>query len=70
MKQYANAAAQLKTLICIRRAAVSFGASLKQALSGDAVKAAQMANKATMATADNSTKMGTDIGSIQQTFQK
>lgn len=70
MKQYANAAASAGiSANTYAEQAVSFGASLKQALGGDAVKAAQMADKAIMAMADNSAKMGTDIGSIQQTFQ-
>ena len=70
VKQYANAAAAAGiSANTYAEQAVSFGASLKQALGGDAVKAAQMADKAIMAMADNSAKMGTDIGSIQQTFQ-
>ncbi|WP_454389050.1 phage tail protein [Streptococcus sp. Marseille-Q8145] len=70
MKQYATAAASAGiSANTYAEQAVSFGASLKQALGGDAVKAAQMADKAIMAMADNSAKMGTDIGSIQQTFQ-
>lgn len=70
VKQYANAAASAGiSANTYAEQAVSFGASLKQALGGDAVKAAQMADKAIMAMADNSAKMGTDIGSIQQTFQ-
>ena len=70
VKQYANAAAAAGiSANTYAEQAVSFGASLKKALGGDAVKAAQMADKAIMAMADNSAKMGTDIGSIQQTFQ-
>ena len=70
VKQYANAAAAAGiSANTYAEQAVSFGASLKQALGGDAVKAAESANKAIMAMADNSAKMGTDIGSIQQTFQ-
>ena len=49
--------------------AVSFGASLKQAFSGDVVAAAEAANTAIMDMADNSAKMGTDIGSIQAAYQ-
>ncbi|HFI0694766.1 TPA: tape measure protein [Streptococcus suis] len=49
--------------------AVSFGASLKQALGGDAVAAAEAANRAIMDMADNSAKMGTDIAVVQQTYQ-
>lgn len=70
VKQYANAAASAGiSANTYAEQAVSFGASLKQALGGDAVKAAQMADKAIMAMADNSAKMGTDIGSIQMAFQ-
>lgn len=49
--------------------ATSFGATLKQAFGGDAVKAANAANMAIMDMADNSAKMGTDIGVVQQTYQ-
>ena len=49
--------------------AVSFGASLKQAFSGDVVAAAEAANTAIMDMADNSAKMGTDISSIQAAYQ-
>ena len=49
--------------------AVSFGAALKDAYGGDTVKAAEAANAAIMAVADNSAKMGTDIGSVQAAFQ-
>lgn len=45
--------------------AVSFGASLRAAFGGDMVQAAEAANTAIMDMADNSAKMGTDIGSIQ-----
>ena len=70
VKQYANAAATAGiSANTYAEQAVSFGASLKQALGGDAVKAAESANKAILAMADNSAKMGTDIGSIQNAFQ-
>ena len=70
MKQYATAAASAGILAnTYAEQAVSFGASLKKALGGDAVKAAESANKAIMAMADNSAKMGTDIGSIQMAYQ-
>lgn len=70
MKQYATAAASAGiSANTYAEQAVSFGASLKQALGGDAVKAAESANKAIMAMADNSAKMGTDIGSIQMAYQ-
>lgn len=49
--------------------AVSFGASLKQALGGDAVRAAETANRAILSMADNSAKMGTSIESIQNAYQ-
>lgn len=49
--------------------AVSFGAALKQSFNGDVVKAAEAANQAILDMADNSAKMGTDIGSIQNAYQ-
>lgn len=49
--------------------AVSFGAALKQAYGGDTQAAMQAANTAIMDMADNSAKMGTDIGSIQAAYQ-
>lgn len=49
--------------------AVSFGAALKQAYGGDTEAAMQAANTAIMDMADNSAKMGTDIGSIQAAYQ-
>lgn len=49
--------------------AVSFGASLKQAFGGDTTAAMQAANTAIMDMADNSAKMGTDIGSVQAAYQ-
>ena len=49
--------------------AVSFGAALKQAFSGDTQAAMEAANTAIMDMADNSAKMGTDIGSIQAAYQ-
>ena len=70
MKQYATTAATAGiSANTYAEQAVSFGASLKKALGGDAVKAAESANKAIMAMADNSAKMGTDIGSIQMAYQ-
>ncbi|HGL1954132.1 TPA: hypothetical protein ACKB9C_000533 [Streptococcus pneumoniae] len=70
VKQYATAAASAGiSANTYAEQAVSFGASLKQALGGDAVKAAEAANKAILSMADNSAKMGTDIGSIQMAFQ-
>ena len=49
--------------------AVSFGASLKQAFSGDTTKAVEAANTAIMDMQDNSAKMGTDLSSIQNAYQ-
>ena len=49
--------------------AVSFGAALKNAFGGDVTKAAEAANIAIMDMADNSAKMGTDIGSVQAAYQ-
>ncbi len=49
--------------------AVSFGAALKQAYGGDVVKAAEAADIAIKDMADNSAKMGTDIGAIQAAYQ-
>ena len=49
--------------------AVSFGASLKQAFSGDTKKAMEAANVAILDMADNSAKMGTDISAVQNAYQ-
>lgn len=49
--------------------AVSFGASLKQAFSGDVAKAAEAANTAIMDMTDNAAKMGTPIENIQNAYQ-
>lgn len=49
--------------------AVSFGASLKSAFEGDVTKAAEAANTAILDMADNSAKMGTDIGAVQSAYQ-
>lgn len=49
--------------------AVSFGAALKQSFGGDTQKAVEAANVAIMDMADNSAKMGTDIGSLQTAYQ-
>lgn len=48
--------------------AVSFGAALKQAYDSDA-EAVEAANVAILDMADNSAKMGTDMGSIQTAYQ-
>ena len=45
--------------------AVSFGAALKNAYGGNTQKAMKAANKAILDMADNSSKMGTDITSVQ-----
>ena len=69
-KEYAMAAAQAGiSANDYAEQAVSFGASLRQAFGGDTVKAAEAANIAIMDMADNSAKMGTDIGSIQAAYQ-
>lgn len=47
----------------------SFSASLIGSLGGDTAKAAEMGNQAIMDMSDNANKMGTDIGTIQQTYQ-
>lgn len=49
--------------------AVSFGAALKQAYGSDLNGAMEAANVAILDMADNSAKMGTDIGSIQTAYQ-
>ena len=49
--------------------ATAFSASLIQSLGGDTVAAAEYANQAIMDMSDNANKMGTDIESIQQTYQ-
>ena len=49
--------------------AVSFGAALKQAYSGDTTKAMEAANTALLDMADNSAKMGTDMSAIQSAYQ-
>lgn len=49
--------------------AVSFGAALKQAYGGDLNSSVKAANTAIMDMADNSAKMGTDIGAVQAAYQ-
>nr|WP_325305645.1 hypothetical protein [uncultured Dysosmobacter sp.] len=49
--------------------ATAFSASLIQSLGGDTQAAAQYANQAIMDMSDNANKMGTDIQSIQMTYQ-
>lgn len=46
-----------------------FSASLIQSLGGDTKAAAELGNTAVQDMSDNANKMGTDIGSIQQTYQ-
>lgn len=47
----------------------SFSASLIQSLGGDTKAAAELGNTAVQDMSDNANKMGTDISSIQQTYQ-
>lgn len=47
----------------------SFAASLVSSLGGDTAKAADMGNQAIIDMSDNANKMGTDIQTIQQTYQ-
>lgn len=49
--------------------ATAFSASLIQGLGGDTQKAAQYTDLAIRDMSDNANKMGTDLGSIQQTYQ-
>lgn len=49
--------------------ATAFSASLIQSLGGDTQAAAEYANQAIMDMSDNANKMGTDIESVQQTYQ-
>ena len=49
--------------------ATAFSASLIQSLGGDTEAAAEYANQAIMDMSDNANKMGTDIESVQQTYQ-
>ena len=49
--------------------AVSFGAALKQAYGGDTTLAMEAANKAILDMADNSSKFGTEIQSVQNAYQ-
>lgn len=69
-KEYAVQAAQAGiSANSYAEQAVSFGAALKQAYGGDTQAAMEAANTAIMDMADNSAKMGTDIGSIQAAYQ-
>lgn len=69
-REYAQAAAAAGiSMNDYSEQAISFGAALKQAYSGDTVKAAEAANTAIMDMADNSAKMGTDIESVQAAYQ-
>ncbi len=49
--------------------ATAFSASLVQSLGGDTKAAAEYANQAIMDMSDNANKMGTDIESLQATYQ-
>ena len=69
-KEYAVQAAQAGiSANSYAEQAVSFGAALKQAYGGDTQAAMEAANTAIMDMADNSAKMGTDIGSVQAAYQ-
>ena len=69
-KEYARAAASAGiSMNDYAEQAVSFGAALKQAYSGDTQKAMEAANTALLDMADNSAKMGTDMGMIQSAYQ-
>ena len=69
-KNYAKAAASAGiSANSYAEQAVSFGAALKQAYGGDTLSAMEAANTAILDMADNSAKMGTDIGSIQAAYQ-
>lgn len=69
-KKYAAEAAQAGiSANTYAEQAVSFGASLKSAFSGDTIKAAEAANTAILDMADNAAKMGTPIESIQNAYQ-
>ena len=69
-KQYAMDAAQAGiSANTYAEQAVSFGAALKAAYGGDTAAAMEAANLAILDMADNSAKMGTDIGSIQTAYQ-
>ncbi|GHU47380.1 hypothetical protein FACS1894120_5360 [Clostridia bacterium] len=46
-----------------------FSASLVQSLGGDTAKAAEVADMAITDMSDNANKMGTDIASLQTTYQ-
>lgn len=69
-KRYASEAAQAGiSANSYAEQAVSFGAALKSAFSGDTAKAAEAANTAIMDMADNAAKMGTPIENIQTAYQ-
>lgn len=69
-KEYAEAAAEAGiSANTYAEQAVSFGAALKQAYKGDTIAAMEAANVAIMDMADNSAKMGTEIGSVQAAYQ-
>lgn len=69
-REYARAASEAGiSMNTYSEQAVSFGAALKNAYGGDTTKAIEAANKAILDMADNSAKMGTDIGSVQMAYQ-
>lgn len=69
-REYARAASEAGiSMNSWSEQAVSFGAVLKRTFGEDAAGAADAANRAILAMADNSAKMGTDISSIQMAYQ-
>ena len=70
MERFANRAYQYGlSANAYAEQAVSFGAALKQAYGGDTIQAMTAANTSLQDMADNSAKMGTDIGAIQSAYQ-
>ena len=69
-REYARAASEAGiSMNSWSEQAVSFGAVLKRTFGEDTAGAADAANRAILAMADNSAKMGTDISSIQMAYQ-
>lgn len=71
VKKYANEAYKAAGLSAneYMETVTGFSASLLASLGGDTGKAAEYANRAVTDMADNANKMGTDISSIQATYQ-
>lgn len=71
MKQYANEAFSSAGLSAneYMETATGFSASLLASLGGDTAKAAEIANMAIIDMSDNANKMGTDMATIQTTYQ-